>query len=127
MAQVQASENDKKIAPSRKHELLGISRSYKYYKPVTNKTKELIKQRIQEIAEDEFTCTYGENKVHKQLLKEGFNVSLNTVSKYRKELGIRAILAVKPVVTTVSDDKHTKYPYLIRGVDIDRENKPFLH
>ena len=127
MAQVQASENDKKIAPSRKHELLGISRNYKYYKPVINKTKELIKQRIQEIAEDEFTCTYKENKVHKQLLKEGFSISLNTVSKYRKELGIKAILAVKPVVTTVSDDKHPKYPYFLKGVDIDRPNKVYIN
>ena len=123
MAQVQASENDSKIAPSRKHKLLGISRSYKYYTPAVNLSKELIKQRIQEIALDEFTCTYGENKVHQQLLKEGFNVSLNTVSKYRRDMGIKAVIAVKPVTTTVSDDKHPKYPYLLKGVDIDKPNK----
>ena len=123
MARVQANENDSKIASSRKHELLGISRSYNYYTPAINLSKELIKQRIQEIAEDEFTCTYGENKVHQQLLKEGFSVSLNTVSKYRKELGIRAILAVKPVTATVTDDKHPKYPYLLKGVDINEPNK----
>jgi len=34
----------------------------------TKEYKEQILQRIQEIAEDEFTCTYGENKVHQQLL-----------------------------------------------------------
>lgn len=89
----------------------------------TKEYKEQILQRIQEIAEDEFTCTYGENKVHQQLLKEGFSVSLNTVSKYRKELGIRAILAVKPVIATVTDDKHPKYPYLLKGVDINEPNK----
>jgi len=108
---------------SRQHELLGISRSYNYYTPVINQTKEAIKKRIIEIANDEFMCVYGENKVHKQLLSEGYSVALNTVSRYRKELGIKAIVAVRPISTTVSDDKHPKYPYLLKGVDIDKPNK----
>lgn len=56
-------------------------------------------------------------------MKEGYSVSLNTVSKYRKELGIKAIVAVKSVSTTISDDAHPKYPYLLKGVDIDKPNK----
>ena len=123
MVQVQTNEVDTKIAPSRKHELLGISRSYNYYEPVINPTKEAIKQRIQEIANDEFMCVYGENKVHQQLLSEGYSVALNTVSRYRKELGIKAIVAVKPISTSISDDKHPKYPYLLKGIDINKPNK----
>jgi putative transposase len=38
---------------------------------------------------------YGYLKVHKQLQEDGFDVSINTVHKYRKELGLKAILAVK--------------------------------
>ena len=76
-----------------------------------------------EIAEDDFMCIYGEKKVYRQLQAEGYSVSLNTVSKYRKELGIKAITAVKPVSTTVSDDKHPKYSYLLNGVNIDKANK----
>jgi len=30
---------------------------------------------------------YKERKVHQQLIEDGFQVSLNSVSKYRKELG----------------------------------------
>ena len=126
MLRLQAANNteaSKLPSFSRQHELLGISRSYNYYTPVINPTKEAIKKRIVEIAEDEFMCVYGEEKVYRQLLAEGYSISLNTVSKYRKELGIKAILAVKPVSTSVSDDKHPKYPYLLRGVDIDRPNK----
>jgi len=116
--------NNKKVPSySRQHELLGISRSYNYYTPVINSKKEAIKQRITEIANDEFMCVYGEKKVHKQLLSEGYSVALNTVSRYRKELGLKAIVAVKPISTTVSDDKHPKYPYLLKGVDIDKPNK----
>ncbi len=122
MVQVQTN-SDKDIAPSRKHELLGISRSYKYYTPVVNQTKEAIKQRIVEISEDEFMGIYGEEKVYRQLLEEGYKVSLNTVSKYRRELGIKAILAVKPVSTTVVDNKHSKYPYKLKDVEINKPNK----
>ena len=126
MLKIQAVNNtEASLLPSlsRQHEMLGISRSYNYYTPVVNPKKEAIKKRIKEISEDDFMCIYGEEKVYRQLLDEGYNVSLNTVSKYRKELGIQAIVAVKPISTTVADDKHPKYPYLLKGVDIDRPNK----
>ena len=124
MLRVQAANNTEASPTlSREHELLGISRSYNYYTPVVNHAKEAIKSRLLEIAQDEFMCIYGEEKVYRQLLEEGYTVSLNTVSKYRKELGIKAVLAVKPVSTTVSDDRHPKYPYLLRGIEIDSPNK----
>jgi len=123
MVQVQTTKEDKLIAPSRKHSLLGISRSYNYYTPVVNPKKEAIKQRIKEISQDEFMCTYGEEKVYRQLLQEGYKVALNTVSRYRKELGIKAILAVKPISTTVSDDTHPKYQYRLKDIQINKPNK----
>ncbi len=119
---IQADTN-KSLSHYRKHELLGISRSYNYYTPVVNPKKEAIKQRIKAISEDEFMCVYGEEKVWRQLLLEGYTVSLNTVSKYRKELGVQAVIAVKPVSTTISDDKHPKYPYKLKDVVIDKPNK----
>ena len=123
MVEVQAVNNVSMLPSlSRKHALLGISRSYNYYEPVVNQTKESIKRRIQEIAQDEFMCTYGEAKVYRQLLQEGYKVSLNTVSRYRKELGIKAILSVKPISTTVTDDHHPKYPYKLKDVMIDQPN-----
>jgi putative transposase len=103
--------------------MLGISRSYNYYTSAVNNYKEAIKQRIIEIAEDEYMCTYGEEKVYRQLMQEGYKVSLNTVSKYKKELGIKAILAVRPILTTISDDTHPKYPYKLKDIDINRPNK----
>jgi putative transposase len=124
MIKVQAVNNIKELPSySRQHELLKISRSYKYYTPVVNLNKKAIKKRIEEIAEDEFMCIYGEEKVYRQLKEESYNISLNSVSKYRRELGIKAVLAVKPVNTTVSDDKHSKYPYKLKNVKIDRPNK----
>jgi len=121
MVEVQAQ--DINIAPSRLCELVGISRSYKYYTKKINPKKEAIKQRIKEIAQDEFMCTYGEEKVYRQLLQEGYKVALNTVSRYRKKLGIKAILAVKPISTTISDEAHLKYPYKLKDVEINKPNK----
>jgi putative transposase len=123
MVHIQAINNNKTVALSRQHILLGISRSYNYYEKVFNVQKEAIRQKIATISQDEFMCTYGEEKVYRQLLAEGYRVSLNTVSKYRREMGIKAILAVKPVSTTVSDDTHPKYPYRLKGINIDKPNR----
>jgi len=92
-----------------------------YTTPVINEKKIAIKKEIEKIFEE--IPIYGEKKVHQQLLENGFCVSLNTVSKYRKELGLRAVLAVKPISTTISDIQHPKYAYKLRGLDINRANQ----
>ncbi len=109
------------ISKSRQCELLGISRSYLYYTPIENKKKEAIKDHIQKVYAE--IPIYGEKKVHQQLLEDGFSVSLNTVSAYRRELGLKAVLAVRPIHTTVADDKHPKHSYKLRGLDINRANQ----
>jgi len=111
----------KTISLSRQTELLGICRSAFYYTPVVNEKKIAIKKQIEKIFEE--IPIYGEKKVHQQLLEDGFSVSLNTVSKYRKELGLRAVLAVKPISTTMVDKQHPKYSYKLRGVDINESNQ----
>lgn len=111
----------KNISLLRQTKILGISRSHFYYQPIVNERKDAIKAHIQKVYEE--IPIYGEKKVHQQLLEDGFHVSLNTVSKYRKELGLRAVLAVKPVSTTVSDVQHKKYPYRLRGVTINHANQ----
>jgi len=101
--------------------LLGISRGHFYARPVVKEKKIAIKKQIEKIFEE--IPIYGEKKVHQQLLEDGFSVSINSVSKYRKELGLRAVLAVKPISTTVSDIQHPKYSYKLRGLDINRANQ----
>ena len=109
------------ISLLRQTEILGISRSHFYYQPIVNTAKVAIKTHIQKVFKE--IPIYGEKKVHQQLLEDGFSVSLNTVSKYRKELGLCAVLAVKPVSTTVADVQHKKYPYRLRGITIDYANQ----
>jgi putative transposase len=111
----------KTIALSKQTELLGICRSAFYYTPVVNEKKIAIKKHIEKVFEE--IPIYGEKKVHQQLLEDGFNVSLNTVSKYRRELGFRAVLAVKPISTTVADEQHLKYSYKLKDIEIKRANQ----
>jgi putative transposase len=110
----------KTLSLSKQCQLLNISRSGLYYTPVVNSHKEGIKTEIKTIYND--LSIYGYKKVHQQLLENGFSVSPNTVLSYRQELGLKAVLAVKPVNTTVAIKAHKKYSYKLRGLDITYVN-----
>ncbi len=71
----------------------------------------------------EKTPIYGAKKVHQQLLDHGVNVCLNSVATYRKELGLKAILAVKKVTLTIPNKQHKKYIYKLKWLDISHPNQ----
>lgn len=102
--------------------LLDLTRSNLYYEPVVNEKKIAIKKNIQKIFEE--IPIYGAKKVHRQLLENGFDVSLNTVIAYRQELGLKAVLAVRePLSLTQANIAHPKYSYKLKGLDIVRANQ----
>lgn len=109
------------ISISSQCHLIGLNRTNLYYTPKINKKEIEIKKQIQSIYE-EIPC-YGYLKVHKQLLEDGFSVSPNTVQKYRKELGLRAVLAVKAPYTSKGNKQHPIYSYKLKGLDITRANQ----
>ena len=109
------------ISLSKQTKLLGISRSHFYYDPVVNEQKDAIKQHIQKIFKE--IPIYGERKVHQQLLEDGYNVSLNSVSRYRKEMGLKAVLAVRPINTTIANTAHPKHSYKLKDIEITRANQ----
>lgn len=109
------------ISVSKQCKLIGLNRSSLYYEAKPNEKKINMLQKINEIFTD--IPIYGGLKVHQQLLDEGISVSPNTVFKYRKELGLKAILAVRPINTTQANPEHKKYSYKLRGIDITRANQ----
>jgi putative transposase len=111
----------KTLSLSTQCKILGISRSHFYYDPVINKQKEAIKNHIQKIFKE--IPIYGEKKVHQQLLEDGYIVSLNSVSRYRQEMGLKALLTVRPINTTIANTAHPKHSYKLRGVEITRANQ----
>jgi putative transposase len=112
-----------KLSIVKQTNLLNVSRVGLYYKPVVNEYKEKIKAKLIQIHE-EISC-YGYIKAHKQLIEDGFSICENTTQKYRKELGIKAILAVKKPSLNLSEPnkEHTIYSYKLRGLSILRPNQ----
>lgn len=66
-----------------------------------------IKEAIQEVYDDSYQI-YGAPKITKVLEKHGISVALRTVTKYVKELGIKAHYRQKVTKTTVSSDFTSK-------------------
>jgi putative transposase len=113
--------NDKVLSVVKQCNIIDYNRSNLFYAPMVNPAKDAIKKHIEKIFEE--IPSYGYMKVYHQLLEDGHKVSPNTVLAYRKELGLRAILAVRPANTSWADKQHPKHSYKLRGLDITRANQ----
>jgi len=111
----------KTISVLKQCKLLEYNRSNLFYIPMVNSVKQSVKNEIVKIFED-IPC-YGYLKVHQELLERGHTVCINTVRQYRKQLGLKAVLAVRPPNTSWANKQHPKHSYKIRGLDIVRANQ----
>ena len=68
-----------------------------------SKQKELIKAEIRKIYDESF-CIYGAPKITKELHKKGFKTAESTVTRYMREMGIRACWVRPYTVTTHSEN-----------------------
>lgn len=109
------------ISISTQCKLLKLNPSSLYYKSVVSEYKISLKEKINEIYEK--IPIYGALKVHQQLLEDGYNASLNTVYKYRQQMGLKPILAVKPISLSMPNKQHPKHSYKLRGIEITRANQ----
>ncbi len=114
-------DEDKVLSVVKQCNLINYNRSNLFYAPTVNTTKDTIKEHIEKVFEE--IPSYGYMKVYHQLLEDGFSVSPNTVLAYRKELGLQAVLAVRPPNTSWADKQHPKYSYKLKGLDIVRANQ----
>ncbi|WP_324171963.1 IS3 family transposase [Sulfurimonas sp.] len=114
-------DENKALSVVKQCNLINYNRSNLFYAPMVNLAKNVIKKHIEKVFEE--IPSYGYMKVYHQLLEDGFRVSPNTVLAYRRELGLQAVLAVRPPNTSWADKQHHKYSYKIRGLDIVRANQ----
>lgn len=116
--------NHSSIPLTRQLELLDLPRSTHYYKPI-EPTEETLKARLnlKNAIDRIYTeCPfYGARKISKQLRIEGVKAGRELVGKLMKDMGIKAIYP-KPK-TSQTNKQHKIYPYLLRGVDIERPNQ----
>lgn len=101
-------------------EIMALNRSTWYYEPVSYSEEELtIFNEIDKIYTD--LPYYGHRKIWQELLKRGFLIGRDRTLSYMRILGIEPFYP-KPN-TSKRNKQHTVYPYLLRGLVIDRPNQ----
>ena len=101
--------------------MLGISRSTLYYKKAEIKENDL---EIMKLIDMQYTKYpfYGSRRMMKWLVKEkGYKVNRKHVRRLMRLMGLEG-LAPKPNISKPKKE-HKKYPYLLKGLKIDRPNQ----
>lgn len=100
------------ISITRQCELLGISRSAYYYKPIPLSRANLqVMHAIDEIATD--NAEYGYRFIHQQLLEDGYRIGKERVLKYMRVMNLRALYPKKRKHTSIRNLEYKRYPYLL--------------
>ena len=104
----------------RQCELLGVPRSSFYHKPKRKVCleDELVMQAIDRVYMEE--PTYGSRRVRDELHKVGYTVGRKRVGRLMRTMCIEPIYP-KPRLS-IPGKGHKKYPYLLRGLEIERSN-----
>jgi putative transposase len=105
----------------RQCELLGISRSSVDYRPVPESEEDL---RIKRILDEIYLTDpcLGTRRLVTVLKRDhGIAINRKKVQRLRREMGIEAIYC-KPR-TSIPDDGHRKYPYLLRNLAVERPDQ----
>lgn len=105
----------------RQCELLGISRSVLYYTPRGPNGSDLVAMRL---IDEQYTRTpfYGVERMTAWLQRTGIVIGHNRVRRLMRLMGLEAIYP-KPRLSLPGDDNSRKYPYLLRGLKIERPNQ----
>jgi len=101
-------------------ELLGLPRSSYYYEPVGDSTEDLeLMRQIDEIYTE--LPYYGSRRMTWELNQKGWKVNRKRVQRLMQRMGLEAIYP-KPRLSTPAPG-HKIYPYLLRGLKIDRPDQ----
>lgn len=104
----------------RQCDLLGINRSSYYYEPCGESPENLLYMRL---IDEQYTATpfYGVPRMTAMLRREGYEVNPKRVDRLMKLMDIQAIYPKKNLSKPAPG--HKIYPYLLRGLAIDRPNQ----
>ena len=105
---------------TRQCQLLNLNRSSVYYQPrgVSDEDLQLMRRIDEMHLKRPF---YGSRRIRDWLQDEGFPVNRKRVQRLMRQMGITALY---PKANTSRSGKgHKIYPYLLRGLEIDRPNQ----
>ena len=108
------------LSLSRQCQVLAISRSSFYYAPKGESVENLaLMRRIDELFMK--YPFYGSRQMVRQLLREGIAVGRHRVRRLMRLMGLEAIYQAPR--TSDPHPAHRIYPYLLKGMKIDRSNQ----
>ena len=104
----------------RQCELLGLSRSSLYYEPARETGEDL---RLMRKIDEQYTACpfYGSRRMTAWLTDQGEEVNRKRVQRLMRVMGLEAVYP-KPRLS-VAGRGHKVYPYLLRGVKIERPDQ----
>ncbi len=111
---------NQKLSVTEQCKLLNINRSSYYYRPSLETDYNLLLMKIidQEYLKYPF---YGSRQMKRHLTRMGYQVPRHRIRRLMRKIGIMAIYQ-RPK-TTNKDITHKIYPYLLRGMNINRPNQ----
>lgn len=100
--------------------MLGLARSSWYYRPRGVSAYDL---ELMRLIDEQYTRTpfYGIRRMTASLGEEGHNVNHKRIQRLMRLMGLEAIYP-KPKLSK-RDDQHKVFPYLLRGLTIDRPDQ----
>jgi putative transposase len=100
--------------------LLGLSRSGYYYEPVGESPMNL---HLMDLIDAHYTRrpSWGVNKLTAWLNQQGYAVNPKRVRRLMRKMGLEAIYPKRHL--SIGNTAHQIYPYLLRGVVIERPNQ----
>jgi putative transposase len=100
--------------------LLGVNRGSVYYEPRDISQSDLAVMRL---LDEQYTHRpqYGVERMTAWLKRKGIVVGHNRVRRLMRLMGLEAIYP-KPRLSQPGSQEHRKYPYLLRGLVIERAN-----
>ena len=108
------------LSIARQCELLGLARSSYSYEPLEEREENLLLMRL---LDEQYTRTpfYGTRKMTAWLKLQGYRVNRKRVTRLLRTMGLEA-LTPRPS-TSHPGEEQPKYPYLLRGMTIERINQ----
>jgi putative transposase len=101
-------------------ELLGLPRSSYYYEPVPEDADNL---RLMRLIDEQYLATpyYGSRRMAHYLIRSGHCVNRKRVQRLMRTMGLEGVFPGRK--TSKPAPGHKVYPYLLRGLTIDRPNQ----
>lgn len=112
--------HDPRLSISAQCRLLDVARSSFYYQPEETPTGD---EKLMRFLDEQYLATpfYGSRRMTREARKKGFPVNRKRVRRLMAKMGISAVYP-RPR-TSKPHPEHRVYPYLLRGLTIDRPGR----